>query len=174
MYINAGFESLIKRWNKVFCRICAEHLTINTDFSELEEKPEQYEIKNGITIYWLIKEVAEQLSHYYEQTNFINDSRYENREAYRKWVRETLMLQRLIKHLRTYEFDLIVASIKPFTEANKVKFLNKTLNKWSNVEYVTVELNGKEYTRKVYNDKNRLYIIINNTRFYEEDVDYGG
>ena len=51
-----------------------------------------------------------------------------------------------------------------------IKLINKPFYQGMKV---TVELDGKEYTRKVYCDKIAgLYIVIKNTKYFEYELDY--
>ena len=43
-------DKIVKRWNSVMNSIGCEHITINTNLSELENQKEYYNIVEGISI----------------------------------------------------------------------------------------------------------------------------
>lgn len=98
-------EKIVKRWNSVMNSIGCEHVTINTNLSELESHKDYYGTANGISLDWMIKEAKYWLSCYYEGGNVRCDDKYED---YKTWVSETGMLKRLINTLKKIENGMIV------------------------------------------------------------------
>ena len=89
-------EKIVKRWNNVMCSIGCEHITINTDFSELESHKDYYTLDDGISLEWMINEAKYWLSCYYESGHARCDDRFGDRECYKIWLSETGKLKRLI------------------------------------------------------------------------------
>lgn len=104
MNIKKEYNKIVKRWNKIMLDLCLEHITINTNLSELESDKAYYRIQNGIDIEWLIKEASYWLSCYYEIGNIRNDTKIED---YNLWKSETEKLKRLIAFLKKHDNDYI-------------------------------------------------------------------
>ena len=66
-------QTIVKRWNSVMSSIYREHLTIDTDLSELEYQKKNYNIENGISVKWLLNKAEYVLSTYYEEGHLNND-----------------------------------------------------------------------------------------------------
>ena len=102
-------EKLVRRWNKVMYAVCYEHITINTNFSELETQKIAYGVKDGISAGWMLKEAKYLLLCYYESGHCRCDDRFIDKECYKMWVSETGMLKRLIAKLEAFdESEMIV------------------------------------------------------------------
>lgn len=101
-------QKIVDRWNRVMNNICCEHLAINTYLSELEREKQYYDIAEGITIEWMLKEAKYWLSCYYETGNCRCDDRFEGKDEYSAWVSETGMLKRLIGALEKMENEVVV------------------------------------------------------------------
>ena len=102
-------EKLVARWNNVMYSICCEHITINTNLSELESHKQYYGIKSGITVEWMIKEAEYWLSCYYESGHCRCDDRFIDDDNYKMWLSETGKLKRLIAKLEKMDGNLMVA-----------------------------------------------------------------
>lgn len=103
-------EAIVKRWNSVMDDICCEHITINTTLSELEDNKNYYDIQDGISIDWMLKEAKYWLSCYYEEGNCRCDDRFLDKDNYKMWVSETGKLKRLIAKLDSMEKSLMVVT----------------------------------------------------------------
>jgi hypothetical protein len=101
-------QKLVNRWNNLMNDICCEYLTINTTQSELERQKLYYDIEDGITVAWMLKEAEYWLSCYYESGHCRCDDRFEGENEYKTWVSETGRLKRLIATLEKMENTLIV------------------------------------------------------------------
>lgn len=101
-------QKIVKRWNSVMNDICCEHVTIDTNLSELESQKRYYEIENGISVDWLLNEAKYWLSCYYETGNIRCDERFWDDDYYKVWVSETGKLKRLIARLEEMDMDLMV------------------------------------------------------------------
>lgn len=100
---------LVRRWNSVMNSICLEHLTIGETLSELENDKHYYDIEDGITIGWMLKEAEYHLSCYYESGHLRCDMKHDKEEGgYNLWLSETKKLQRLISRLKQRENDFVV------------------------------------------------------------------
>ena len=73
-------KKIVKRWDKVMYSIGCEHLTINTEFSELEDCKEYHGLTNGIWLSWMLNEAKYWLSCYYESGNVRCDDRFIDKE----------------------------------------------------------------------------------------------
>lgn len=92
-------ERLVKRWDSVMYDIGCEHLTINTDLSDLAHDPIYYGCPDGIDIKWMIGEAMYWLGCYSEVGNVRCDDRFLSEDAYKIWISERRKLQRLINLL---------------------------------------------------------------------------
>lgn len=92
-------QKLVNRWNSVMNDIGCEYLTINTGLSELERHKDYYDIVDGISTSWMLKEAKYWLSCYYEEGNVRCDDRFIDEDCYKIWVSETGRLKRLIEKL---------------------------------------------------------------------------
>lgn len=101
-------EKIVKRWDSVMYSICCEHVTINTNLSELESNKEYYGVEKGITVDWMLKEAEYWLSCYYERGNVRCDDRHYDKESYNTWLSETGKLKRLIETLKKTKDEIIV------------------------------------------------------------------
>lgn len=101
-------QKIVSRWNSVMCFIGCEHVTIGTRLSELEEHKEYYEVVDGISVEWMLKEARYWLSCYYEAGNVRCDDRLYDKECYKIWVSETGKLKRLIERLKKMEEIIVV------------------------------------------------------------------
>jgi hypothetical protein len=101
-------QKIVNRWNNVMYDIGCEHLTINTNLSELETHKDYYNTKNGISIDWMLDEAKYWLSCYYEGGNCRCDDRFLDEENYKIWVSETGKLKRLIAKLEQMENFIVV------------------------------------------------------------------
>ncbi len=100
-------NKIVNRWNSVMNDIGCEHLTINTRLSELEDHKDYYQIKNGISVDWMLSEAKYWLSCYYEEGNVRCDDRHYDKECYKVWVSETGKLKRLIDQLKQMDDDIV-------------------------------------------------------------------
>ena len=89
--------------------ICCEYITIDTELSELERHKSYYEVYDGISIAWMIKEAKYWLSCYYEEGNVRCDDRFYDADCYKMWVSETGKLKRLIAKLEIMDKEEMVA-----------------------------------------------------------------
>lgn len=101
-------ERIIKRWDSVMDYIGCEHVTINTNLSELESHKEYYNVKDGISVDWMLKEAEYWLSCYYESGHVRCDDRYFDKESYKIWLSETGKLKRLIETLKKTTDTMVV------------------------------------------------------------------
>lgn len=101
-------EKIVKRWDSVMYDICCEHVTINTNLSELESNKEYYGVEKGITVEWMLKEAKYWLSCYYEEGNIRCDDRHYDRESYKTWLSESGKLKRLIEALKKTKDKMVV------------------------------------------------------------------
>ena len=101
-------EKIVKRWDKVMYDISCEHLTIDTEFTELESRKKCYGVEDGISIDWMIKEAEYWLSCYYESGHDRCEMRFDDEDCYKTWVSEIGKLKRLIAKLKTLENETIV------------------------------------------------------------------
>jgi hypothetical protein len=101
-------KKTVNRWNSVMNSIGCEYLTIGTILSELENKKEYYNVKDGISIDWMICEAKYWLSCYYEEGNVRHDDKYYDKSCYNIWVSETGKLRRLISRLEEMEDAIVV------------------------------------------------------------------
>ena len=155
-------QKLVDRWNKVMNNICCEHITINTFLSELEREKHYYNITEGITTEWMLKEAKYWLSCYYESGNCRCDDRFEGKDEYSAWVSETGMLKRLIATLEKMENELIV--------------------EWTEETEATEETQKREYTeiteaeaKEIYCKGEQIYITNDKREFWRVpcSVEYG-
>ena len=107
-YMKINNKRIVDRWNNVMNSIGCEYLTINSRLSELEDKKEYYNLENGISLEWMLKEAEYWLSCYFESGNCRCDERFEGKEEYKIWVSETGKLKRLIATLKKMEDTLVV------------------------------------------------------------------
>lgn len=105
-------QKLVNRWNNLMNDLCLEYLTINTRYSELETHKQYYNIEEGISIVWMLKEAKYTLSCYYEEGHCRCDDRFEGKAEYKTWVSETGKLKRLIATLEKMENTLVVEWIE--------------------------------------------------------------
>ena len=108
MSMKINNENLVKRWDSVMNDICCEHVTINTELSELENHKQYYDIEEGISVDWMLEEAQYWLSCYYEKGNCRCDDRFEDEHAYKDWASETGKLKRLIARLENMKNKMIV------------------------------------------------------------------
>lgn len=108
MRVAKQYVSLVNRWNGVMNDIGCEYLGIGTRLSELEEKKQYYNLENGITIEWMLKEAKYWLSCYYESGNCRCDDRFGDKYAYKVWLSESGKLKRLIAALEKLPNALVV------------------------------------------------------------------
>lgn len=101
-------QKIVNRWNSVMNSIGCEYLTIDERLSELEFNKEYYDVKDGISIGWMLKEAKYWLSCYFEGGNVRCDDRFIDEDNYKIWVSETGKLKRLIARLEEME-DAIIA-----------------------------------------------------------------
>lgn len=101
-------QKLVNRWNNLMDDIGLEYLAIGTTLSELETKKKYYDVEEGITIEWMLKEAKCCLSCYYETGHCRCDDRFEGETEYKVWLSETGRLKRLIATLEKMENILIV------------------------------------------------------------------
>lgn len=101
-------QKLVNRWNNLMNNICLEYLTINTAQSVLENEKHYYNIEDGITASWMLKESKYWLSCYYESGHCRCDDRFEGEQEYKTWVSETGRLKRLIATLEKMDKDTLV------------------------------------------------------------------
>lgn len=101
-------QKIVNRWNSVMNSICCEHLTIGENLSELEFHKEYYNVKDGISIDWMLEEAKYWLSCYFEGGHCRCDDRFIDEDNYKIWVSETGKLKRLIAKLEKME-DTIIA-----------------------------------------------------------------
>lgn len=101
-------EKIVTRWNGIMSGIGCEHLTINTNLSEIASKKQYYGTEKGVTTDWMLEEAKYWLSCYYESGNCRCDERYESKEGYKVWASNTGKLKRLIATLEKMENSLIV------------------------------------------------------------------
>lgn len=101
-------QKIVDRWNIVMGDVCVEHITINTELSELEERKEYYDVESGVSVTWMLKEAKYWLSCYYEEGNVRCDDRFLGEEEYAMWKSETGKLKRLITRLEAMEDCLVV------------------------------------------------------------------
>ena len=101
-------KRIISRWNSVMNDICCEHVTINTKLSELEAHKDYYEVRNGISVEWMIEEAKYWLSCYFEDGNARCDDRFYDKDCYKMWLSETGKLKRLIAKLESMDEDEMV------------------------------------------------------------------
>ena len=106
MKVNNG--KIVKRWNNVMCSISCEHITIDTDFSELESHKDYYNLNDGISLEWMINEAKYWFSCYYESGNVRCDDRFGDKYNYKIWLSETGKLKRLIAMMEKTENMIIV------------------------------------------------------------------
>lgn len=99
---------IVKRWDSVMWSICVEHITINTELSELQSDKAYYSTEGGISVDWMLSEAEYWLSCYYEDGNCRCDDRFDDAEAYKMWVSETGKLKRLIDRLQKLDRDFMV------------------------------------------------------------------
>ena len=102
-------QKIVNRWDSVMNSIGCEYLTIDDRLSELEHHKEYYDVEDGISIGWMLKEAKYWLSCYYESGNVRCDDRFFNEDCYKIWVSETGKLKRLIAKLEGMEKSLMVA-----------------------------------------------------------------
>lgn len=92
-------KKLVNRWNSVMNDIGCEHMTIGEALSELEVHKDYYDVVDGISASWMLKEAKYWLSCYYEDGNVRCDDRFYDKDCYKIWVSETGKLKRLIEKL---------------------------------------------------------------------------
>lgn len=103
-------EKIAKRWDTVMYDLCLEHLVLcDPYFSEITSRPDDYGVKNGITIEWMIEEAKEQLSCYYSEGNSRCEDRFLSEDEYKIWKSETGKLKRLIAALEKIGSGLVVS-----------------------------------------------------------------
>ena len=102
-------KKLVTRWNNLMDSICCEYLAIGTSQSELERCKSYYNIEEGVTVAWMLKEAKYWMSCYYESGNCRCDDRFEGEAEYKTWVSETGRLKRLIATLEKMDKDTLVA-----------------------------------------------------------------
>lgn len=105
-------QKLVNRWNNLVNDLGLEYLSIGTNYSELESQKKYYNVEEGITIAWMLKEAKYWLSCYYEAGNCRCDDRFENKHCYKTWVSETGKLKRFIATLEKMENTLVVEWIE--------------------------------------------------------------
>ena len=88
--------------------IGCEHITIDIELSELEDKKTYYDVEDGISVDWMLNEAKYWLSCYYESGNVRCDDRFRGEDEYKIWVSETGMLKRLIARLEKMDDSMIV------------------------------------------------------------------
>jgi hypothetical protein len=86
-----NMETALKRYNNIMWALCYEHNTIGTSLSE---NTENWNLRD------MVAECDYVLSTYYEDGHMNHDLKYEGKEEYKVWVRETGYLKRFIA---TYE-----------------------------------------------------------------------
>lgn len=101
-------QKLLNRWNNIMNDIGCEYLSIGNNLSELERQKKYYNVEDGITIKWMLKEANYWLSCYYETGHCRCDDRFESEEGYKVWVSETGKLKRLIATLEKMDNSIVV------------------------------------------------------------------
>ena len=102
-------QKIINRWNAVMNDIGCEYLMIGDRLSELEYEKKYYDIEDGISIGWMLKEAKYWLSCYFEHVNVRCDDRFIDEYNYKIWVSESGKLKRLIARLEKMEDCIVVA-----------------------------------------------------------------
>ena len=101
-------QKIIDRWNSVMYSIGCEHISIDDRLSELEYHKTYYNIEDGISVSWMLKQAKYWLSCYYESGNVRCDDRFLDEDNYKIWLSETGKLKRLITRLEKTEDSMIV------------------------------------------------------------------
>lgn len=93
---------IVKRWNGICYCIGLEHEELPSSpddelwYSEIAEEKRYYNVEDGVTYGWFLKEAEYWLSCYYEEGHCRCDERFEDEECYKTWVSETGKLKRFI------------------------------------------------------------------------------
>jgi hypothetical protein len=101
-------QKIVNRWNSVMGDIGCEHIEIGGRSSELEYEKAYYNVKDGISIAWMIDRAEYWLSCYSESGNVRCDDRFIDEYNYKIWLSESGKLKRLIARLRKIDLDFVV------------------------------------------------------------------
>ena len=100
-------EKIIKRWNKVMIAVGCEHLSIPGEVTDPMLRV-YYNVEEGISTQWMLKEARYWLSCYYEPSHCRHDDKFIDDYCYKIWVSETGMLKRLVAFLEKQGNQLVV------------------------------------------------------------------
>ena len=151
-------QKLVNRWNDVMNNICCEHITIGTKLSELESQKKYYNVEEGITVAWMLKEAKYWLSCYYETGHCRCDDRFEGKHEYKIWVSETGRLKRLIATLEKMEDCLLVEWTEETEQTTTEKQTEETIIKY---EWIT-----KEEVNEIYCKGGQIYTSEDGVNFH--------
>ena len=101
-------RNIVNRWDAVMNSIGCEYLMIEDRLSELERQKKYYDIEDGISMGWMLKEAEYWLSCYFEDGNVRCDDKYDSEDGYKTWLSETGKLKRLIARLEKMEDCIVV------------------------------------------------------------------
>lgn len=149
-------QKIVNRWNSVMNDIGCEYLTINKNLSELESQKKYYNVEEGITIEWMLKEARYWLSCYYETGNCRCDDRFEGETEYKVWVSETGRLKRLIATLEKMENELVAEWTEEATEQTETT----TEEHKPEYEWIT-----KEEAKEIYCKGGQIYTSEDGVNF---------
>ena len=152
-------QKLVNRWNDLVNDIGLEYLTINTNYSELESQKRYYNVEEGISIAWMLKEAKYTLSCYYESGNCRCDDRFESKHCYKIWVSETGRLKRLIATLEKMENELVVEWTEEETEVAKEATTEEHKPEY---EWIT-----KAEAKEIYCNGEQIYISEDGINFHK-------